>query len=78
MFGQEVSIWDNIENLKGNHEELSKLFVDGMAKRYGVVGNNKWFVTRDYNPTRDVVTFSVYPRETFSRALSAYLAKVKN
>lgn len=77
MFGQEVSVWDHLEDFKGNHEVLSTLFIDGMAKKYGVVGNNKYFVTRDYNKQKDVVTFSVYTRETFSKALSMYLSKNK-
>lgn len=77
LFGQEVSIWDHIEDFKGNHEVLSTLFIDGMAKKYGVVGDNRHFVTRDYNKVRDVVTFSVYSRESFSNALRMYLEKNK-
>lgn len=73
MFGDEVSIWDNLESLRGNHEELSKLFVDGKNPTWAFVGNEKWVVTRDVHGTTKAVTFAIYTRESFTNSQYFYL-----
>lgn len=73
LFGQEFSIWDNIENLKGNHDELAKLFVDGKNPTWSFVGNNRWVVTRDVNGSNGNVTFSVYSRDSFIKSQHYFL-----
>jgi hypothetical protein len=68
LFGdeqKEVSIWDNVEDYKGNHEALATLFADGMKKEYGFVSNNKHVVARTYNPKQDKVVFLVFNRISF-------------
>lgn len=77
IFGQEVSIWDNIENLRGNHMELSKLFPDGMHPSWAFVGDKKWVVTRNVHGTSGKVTFFVYNREDFINSQYSYLKKQK-
>jgi len=76
LFGEEqneVSIWDNIEDYRGNHEVLSTLFVDGMKKEFGFVSNGKFVVTRNYHAHIDKVTFYVYSRVSFYRSETNYI-----